>query len=134
MNQGHEALGQEIKRGRQRVVRPAFQRERAGAGGRQQRGKHGLQHQSGAAGRAHGKPVIARRHRPRAELQHLRAQRGSNDLGATDRPGRLDGSQVLAQQPRLLAPGSDALHAKRLARHQRQRQGRAQDLAAALAF
>ncbi len=77
MNQGHEALGQEIKRGRQGVVRPAFQRERAGAGGRQQRGKHGLQHQSGAAGRAHGKPVIARRHRPRAELQRLRVERGS---------------------------------------------------------
>ena len=97
-------------------------------------GKHGLQHQRGAAGCAHGKPVIARRHRPRAELQHLRVEGCSRDLRATDCPGRLDGSQVLAQQPRLLAPGSDALHAKRLARHQRQRQGRAQDLAAPLAF
>ena len=77
LNQRHEALRQEIERGRQRIVGPAFQCERAGAGGGQQRGKHRLQHQRGAAGGAHGKAVIARRHRTRANLKCLRVSAGS---------------------------------------------------------
>jgi hypothetical protein len=47
-----ESVLQEIKRRRQRIVRPALQRERARTGGSQQREQHGLQDQRGAAGRA----------------------------------------------------------------------------------
>ena len=74
MDQRHEASGQEIEWRRHRVVRSAFQSQRAVAGGGQQSRQDGLQDQRGAAGCADRKPVVARRHGPRPKLQRLRTQ------------------------------------------------------------
>lgn len=120
--------------GRQRVVRAARQLHRARAIGHQQRRQHRLQHQHGAA-RARDREAVVpglERHRRKLQLRHARSD--GRQLRIADGLRGLHTGQVLAHQPRLGAPGPDAVHRQRPLRDDRQRQRRAQHLATALAL
>ena len=119
---GHKASGQEIKWRRHRVVRSAFQSQRAVAGGGQQSRKDRLQDERGAPRGPDSESVIPRRNWPRAKLQRLGTQGRTFHLGTTNRLGGLHCGQMLLQQPRLLPFGSNTLHPERLSSDQRQRQ------------
>jgi hypothetical protein len=71
MDEWHEASGQEIEWRRHRVMRSAFQSQRAMAGGGQKSRKDSLQYERGASGSAYRRAVIARRGGSRGKLQGL---------------------------------------------------------------
>ena len=92
----------------------------------------GLEHEGGRAGGADVDPEIAGRVRRGAEGQVARADRPADhrDTGPAQLGGAGDGRHVLRPQPGLVAIGPDLDDPKRAACQQRQRQGRAEDLAA----
>ena len=124
---------QMIERRRLRVVGPAFERQPRGAGGVEERRQQGLEDQRRAPRRADVEPVLPRPDLAGSERDLARADLGALDPGAAD-PGRgLHGGQVLAHQPGPGPPGADVADAHRRAGHHRERERRAEDLAAPLA-
>ena len=96
----------------------------------QQRRQHCLQHQGGASRRPNGERVDARLNAAGCERQLARADGRTRDLGSRDLSRSVHRGEVLSQESGILAPRPNALDAKRLARHQGERQRRAQNLPA----
>jgi hypothetical protein len=115
------------------VVRAAFEREQARPCGAHLRREHRLQDERGAAGRADCEGVVAGDDIIRLERELARADGRPFNLRAPDLRGGHDGRQVLPLQAGLLSPRPHALDAERLARDERERERRADDLPAALA-
>ena len=70
---------------------------------------------------------------PGSKVNSLEPMCAPSALARPDGGGGGDGREVLALQPRLVAPRPDVEDAEGLARDERERQGRADDLPAALA-
>ena len=105
---------------------------RLGAVGDHQRREYRLQDERRAAGRADAEGVVAGRDLARLERKILGADSRALDPRAADFGGGRHGRQVLTLQAGLLAPRAHALDAEGLARDERERQGRADNLSAAL--
>ncbi len=131
LNHGQEALFDELEGRSHRVVRAAFDAQRAGGLGMQQRGQKRLQNKRGAAAGADGEAVVARSDLAGCENEFGGAHFGSFDLRATNLRRGLHAGEVLTHQPGLRSLPTNVRHAKRPPRDQCQRQRRPQQLPAA---
>jgi len=132
-HQRRKGAFQKIKRRRHRVVRATRQLDLAQPVGQHQRGQHRLQHQQATACGGNLKTVVARTHYAGCEHQRLRIQLRALGLPAAHGHRRLHAGQVLAHQPRLGPPRTDARDVQWAAGDHGQGQAGAQDLAAAFA-
>jgi hypothetical protein len=133
IDEREEALADELEGRRLNVVRAALEEEETRRVGEHQRRQDGLQDEHGAAGRPDGELVLAGLDGARLEAELFGADVRAVGLGRADGGGGGDGRQVLTLQAGLVAPRPDVVDAERLARDERERQGRADDLPAALA-
>jgi hypothetical protein len=124
---------EERERRRARVVRAADQGQAPPATVGQERRHDRLGHEQGRAGAADVEAVVTRHQATGREGELGRAQARAVDGGARQRRRGLDAGQVLPQEAGLGPPGADVADGEALAGGERQRQRRADDLAAAFA-
>src|SRR6266705_651462 len=101
--------------------------------GQQQGRLHGLEYQSDTASGANAERVGTGRHATRHEREGQRAKGRACHLRLPDFSRGVRGREVLTQQAWPWSSSADTLNAERYARHQRERQRGAQNLATALA-
>src|SRR5581483_5940399 len=124
-------LCQKIERWRERVMRPAFQHERAVTRSHHQRRQHRLKHERRAPRRAYGKSIVAGSDLAGSERKLLRADAVTAHFRLPDLRRGLHRRQMLAQQSRILPPRANLLDAERLPRDQSERERGTQYLPAA---